>query len=103
MVESGGALGLAVEAFDELGVAGEVRVKDLDGDIAAQEHVAATEDRAHATLADERIEPVGAREHATDHLGEIVVDLLLVAHRGARLKGNILEIGGQGECTGAAK
>ena len=80
VVEAGGALGLAVEAFDELGVATKVGVEDLDGDVAAQQDVAAAVHRSHAALADERVEAIGAREDGADHPGQILFDLLLVAH-----------------------
>src|SRR5690606_7092224 len=57
---------LALEATHEIGRSDELGLDELDGDLLVEHQVRRTVDRAHAALAEPRIEPVLAVEHFTD-------------------------------------
>ncbi len=62
VVQRGRGLRLAPEAGLELRVAGEVGAQQLDGDVAAQAHVAAAVDLGHAAVAEHGPELVAVRQ-----------------------------------------
>ena len=63
VLERRGRFGLAAEALDEFGVAGEVGVKDLQGHAAGQVQVIGEPDVGHAAGADPPLDAVAAVNH----------------------------------------